>query len=216
MARLPGTVSNNHTGGRREAAFWILLLGSWMMLNSPAWPNQWLGAIGAVSFLCFAFGSLGALRNGGMEYARWEPVPRRFWLWAVAVGLLSGLAAMGTAYLAHQRIAVASDWRMFLLQVALGPVLEEVVFRGYLIHLLLWIMRALGAASAAAAIATSALTFASFHVIQPGSGWKEFAVICVTGTLYGCVRVASGSTGPAAIAHTTYNLAAQLSTWMLP
>jgi membrane protease YdiL (CAAX protease family) len=178
-----------------------------MMLNSPAWPNQWLGAIGTVCFLWLAFGSLGALRNGGMEYARWEPAPRRFWLCAVALGSLSAMAAMGTAHLAHQRIAEAGEWRMFLLQVALGPVLEEIIFRGYLIQLLLWAMAALrsGVVAPLSAVLLSAAIFAALHLARPGSSWKEFAMIASTGTLYGWVRIVSGSTGTASLAHAAFN-----------
>jgi membrane protease YdiL (CAAX protease family) len=112
-----------------------------MMLNSPAWPNQVLGGLASVILLIFAFASLGKLRGKGMDFADWKPASGRFWFWAGAPGVAAGTAGLMLSRLAHQRINVAYNWRVFLLQVALGPVLEEVLFRGYLMRLLLWVLR---------------------------------------------------------------------------
>jgi len=134
-------VPKNDTGGGRETAFWILLFGSWIMLNSNAWPNQLLGAAGTAAFLALAFGSLGRFQAMGMHIADWSPVSRRYWFWSAGLGTLAGATAVAAAQLAGQRIRIADNWRVFALQVGLGPVLEEILFRGYLIRFGLWALR---------------------------------------------------------------------------
>ena len=41
---------------------------------------------------------------------------------------------------------------------------------------------------------------------RPGASWLQMACITSTGAVYGAIRYASGSTGPAAMAHAAYNL----------
>jgi membrane protease YdiL (CAAX protease family) len=197
------------SGGGREIGFWLLLFGSWMTLNSPAWPNQLLGGLGTAAFVVLAFGSLGRLRGMGMEFADWEPVPVRFWFWATALGMAAGAAGLGLAHLAHSRINVAENWRVFLLQVALGPVLEEVLFRGYLMRLLLWMLKAWTrkrVIAGAAVVLVSGVVFGAIHLLRPGTTWQEVAMISGVGTIYGSIRMASGSSATAAVAHALYNL----------
>lgn len=197
------------SGGNREIWFWLLLFGSWIMLNSPAWPNQLLGGLGTTAFLVLAFGNLGKLRSMGVEYADWKPVPARFWSWAIALGMAAGTVGIALAHLAHSRINVAENWRVFLLQVALGPVLEEVLFRGYLIRLLLWVLKVRTGKSvigATVVVMASALAFGTIHLLRPGTSWKEVAMISGVGVIYGSLRMSSGSSATAAVAHALYNL----------
>jgi membrane protease YdiL (CAAX protease family) len=191
-------VPKQSTAGRREIWFWILLLGSWMMLNSPAWPNQLLGGLGTAAFLCFAFRSLGKLQGMGMDFADWKPAPARFWLVTAALGGAAGCVGLGLASLAHERIGVAENWRVFLLQVALGSVLEEILFRGYLMRLLLLAFRGMNSKWVASVMAV--------HLLRPGTGGMAVAVISAIGTVYGYIRVASGSTATARVAHAGYNV----------
>ena len=201
------------SGGGREIAFWLLLLGSWMMLNSPAWPNQLLGGLGSAAFLVLAFGSLGRLHAMGMEFAQWNAAPARYWLWATALGLAAGSAGLWVAHLAHSRIKVAENWRVFLLQVALGPVLEEVLFRGYLMRLLLWMLRAHDKAIAVAAAALlSGIAFGAIHFLRPGTTWNEVGIISGVGAIYGGIRVASDSSATAAVSHAVYNVTLHIGT----
>lgn len=203
------------SGAGREISFWVLLFGSWVMLNSPAWPNQLLGGFGTAAFLVLAFCSLGKLRGMGMEFADWAPAPPRFWYGAAALGVAAGTAGIALAHLAHSRINVAENWRVFLLQAALGPVLEEILFRGYLMRLLSWMLK-LGTRSsitaAAVAVLMSAAVFGAVHLLRPGTSWKELAMISVVGTTYGCIRMASGSTATAAVAHALYNVTLHIGT----
>jgi membrane protease YdiL (CAAX protease family) len=199
----------HRSGASREIGFWVLLFGSWMMLNSPAWPNHLQGGFGTAAFVVLAFGSLGKLRSMGMEFADWEPAPARFWCWAAALGGATGSGGVALALLAHSRINVAESWQVFLLRAALGPVLEEILFRGYLMRLLLWVLRLWTSKSiiaAAAAVLVSGLVFGAVHLLRPGTTWKEVAIISAVGAIYGCIRMASGSSATAAAAHAVYNV----------
>ena len=94
-----------------------------------------------------------------------------------------------------------------LLQVTLGPVLEEVLFRGYLFALLLWILATVRTTRwNVLVIPIAALVFAVVHLSQPGASWLQMACITSTGAVYGSIRYASGSAAPAAVAHAAYNL----------
>ncbi len=199
----------HRSGASREIGFWVLLFGSWTMLNSPAWPNHLLGGLGTAAFLVLAFGSLGKLRSMGMEFANWEPVPARFWCWAAAVGVAAGSGGVALALLAHSRINVAESWQVFLLQAALGPVLEEILFRGYLMRLLLWMLRLWTSKStivATAAVLVSGVVFGAVHLLRSGTTWKEVAIISGVGAIYGYIRMSSGSSATAAVAHALYNV----------
>ncbi len=210
----PGELGQR-SGASREIGFWVLLFGSWMMLNSPAWPNQLLGGFGTAAFLALAFGSLGKLRGMGMEFANWEPAPARFWCWAAALGATAGSGGVALALLTHSRINVAESWRLFLLQAALGPVLEEILFRGYLMRLLLWMLRLWTAKSiiaTATAVLVSGVIFGAVHLLRPGTTWREVALISGFGAIYGSIRIASGSSATAAAAHTVYNVTLHVGT----
>ena len=203
-----GKVSKQSVVGSREIWFWVLLLGSWMMLNSPAWPNQLLGGLGSLGFLAFAFRNLGKLRGMGMDFADWKPAPVRFWWVAAGLGAVTGGVGLSLAGLAHQRISVAENWRVALLQVALGPVLKEVLFRGYLMRLLLGSLKGLRPpwVKSVAAVMISAAVFGAIHLLRPGTEAVTVAVIAGIGVVYGYIRMASGSTATAAVAHAVYNM----------
>ncbi len=192
----------------REMLFWLLLLGSWQFLASPRESNAILGAAGTACFLVFAWRSLGRLRRVGMNHARWEPAPGSTWAIAVTTGFAAGGVIFGIGSARGENIMLTGDWRLVLLQVALGPVIEELVFRGYLFALLIGLFRRLAnrAPSNWAVVATAAVVFALVHLAQPGVNWVQLACITSTGTLYGWIRCRSGSTAPAVASHAVYNL----------
>ncbi|HEX6505814.1 MAG TPA: CPBP family intramembrane glutamic endopeptidase, partial [Terriglobales bacterium] len=84
-----------------------------------------------------------------------------------------------------------------LLAAIFGPLLEESFFRGCLLPLLAQ------TSGRAAAIIVTALAFALFHSPVDVEHWAWFTL---TGLVYGCLRLASGSTAAAAIMHACYNL----------
>lgn len=193
----------------REMLFWLLLLGSWQFLASPGKTTSAIGAAGSACFLVLAWKSLGRLRGFGMHQARWEPAYTGDWITAVATGFAAGGVIFGVASASDQNMMLSADWKLVMLQVALGPVLEEIVFRGYLFAALIWLFRRIAGRVLPnwALIVIAALVFALVHLAHPGVRWLELACIASTGTLYGWIRCRSGSTAPAAASHAAYNLA---------
>ena len=195
-------------GEYREVLFWLLLLGSWQFLASPGSKNGIAGATGTAAFLLFAWSSLDRLKSLGLDYVRWRSATATNWLYATMGGVLAGAAVFAIGSASRQSMGLGNDWRLIVLQVTLGPVLEEVVFRGYLFTVLTWSFRRLADDSSRnrLVVVAAAVAFALVHMSQPGVSWLQLACITSTGTLYGWFRCRSGSVAPAAAAHAAYNL----------
>jgi membrane protease YdiL (CAAX protease family) len=200
--------SNLKKGDYREVLFWLLLLGSWQFLVAPGDRNAVFGVMGTAAFLVFAGWNLGKLTRLGLAYASWRHTTGTVWLVAASSGLIAGAAIYAIGSASGQNMMLSKDWSLVLLQFTLGPVLEEVVFRGYLFALLAWSFRRLAADVVLnwLVVITAALVFAVVHLAQPGVSWLQLACITSTGSLYGWIRQRSGSTAPAALAHAVYNL----------
>jgi len=84
--------------------------------------------------------------------------------------------------------------------VVLGPVFEELLFRGFLQPLL---QRALGAWLA---ILLAATGFALLHGQEYQWFWQQLLVIGLAGAAFGYARYKTGSTAAAALLHGGYNL----------
>lgn len=82
----------------------------------------------------------------------------------------------------------------------LGPLCEELVFRGFLLPLL---VRSLGGPLG---VLVAALPFALLHGPQYGWSWHHLVFIVIAGTAFGWVRYQSGSTAASTIMHATYNM----------
>src|SRR6185503_10453908 len=162
-----------HSGQFREVMFWLLLLGSWQLLMSRGTKTATIGASGTAVFLLFACRNLGRLNRLGLAHAGWRGTSRRWWLLGAAGGLAAGVIVFGLGSVNGQTMMVSNDWRLVLLQVTLGPVLEEIVFRGYLFSLLAWASRKVSASLVREwlVVVTTAVVFALAHLAQPGVGW---------------------------------------------
>ena len=205
---MSGFSMNLKKGEYREVLFWLLLLGSWQFLASPGNKNGIVGATGTAAFLVFAWNSLDRLTNLGQDDVRWRTTTGTNWLYAVVGGVLAGAAVFAIGSASRQGMGLSNDWRLIVLQVTLGPVLEEVVFRGYLFALLTWSFRGLAEDGGRdrLVVMAAAVVFAVVHMSQPGISWLQLACITSTGTLYGWLRSRSGSVAPAAASHAAYNL----------
>jgi membrane protease YdiL (CAAX protease family) len=84
--------------------------------------------------------------------------------------------------------------------VVLGPLCEELAFRGFLFPL---VERATGGLSA---IIVSALPFALLHGQQYQWSWQHVLLVFLAGCGFGWLRYRSGSTAAATLLHSTYNL----------
>jgi membrane protease YdiL (CAAX protease family) len=194
-------------GGGREVVFWLLLLGSWQFLTASGSRNGIIGAVGTVVFLFFAAANLDRLEGLGLEHARWRSVAGRTWGFAVTSGFIAGLMVFWIATASGEGMKLSDDRKLVLLQVTLGPILEEIVFRGYLFALVLWgLTRIRRTRWDRCVVAISAVLFAAVHLARPGVSWVQAACITCTGAIYGLVRYASGSAAPAAASHAAYNL----------
>ena len=87
----------------------------------------------------------------------------------------------------------------------LGPLFEELAFRGFLMPLL---VRSLGTA---AGIVMSALPFALLHGPQYAWSWRHILLVTLAGSAFGWVRHRSGSTAAATVMHGAYNATLMLA-----
>lgn len=198
---------SNH-GEYREVLFWMLLLGSWQLLASSNPRTGIVGGLGTSTFLVYAWVNVDKLTGLGLDHARWQSTPPADVLLAGACGIIAGVVVFLVGTLAHQNMKMGHEWKLIALQVTLGPVLEEIVFRGYLFAFLAWCLSRIGSREGRnrLIVGIAAIVFALVHLAQPGVSWLEIACITCTGTLYGWIRCRSGSTVGAAVSHATYNL----------
>ncbi len=84
--------------------------------------------------------------------------------------------------------------------VTLGPLCEELAFRGFLQPVL---VRSFGGA---AGVVLAAIPFGLLHLSQYGGSWRHGLLITIAGIGFGWMRQASGSTRAAAFMHAAYNL----------
>jgi len=205
---MSGLSANLEKGEYREVLFWLLLLGSWQFLASPGSKNGIIGAFGAVVFLVFAWANMDRLTGLGLDHARWRSAARANWVYAAVSGTFGGIAVFAIGTASGQNMKLSDDWKLAALQVTLGPVLEEFVFRGYLFAFLMWSFSRVAndAGRSWLVVVLAAVAFAAVHLAQPGVSWLQLACVTSTGTLYGWIRFRSGSTAPAAVSHAAYNL----------
>ncbi|MBK5290432.1 MAG: CPBP family intramembrane metalloprotease [Acidobacteriia bacterium] len=83
--------------------------------------------------------------------------------------------------------------------VTLGPLCEELAFRGFLQPL---VSRSIGPA---AGIILAAVPFALMHGPQYGWSWRHVALVGLAGIAFGWVRHKTGSTAASTAMHATYN-----------
>ncbi|MCU1336026.1 MAG: Abortive infection protein [Bryobacterales bacterium] len=139
----------------------------------------------------------------------WVPPERGAW-WCVFGGpaLAIGLSTLGVALGAPEiptpvENLISGRGSLFLVAffaVVLGPLFEELLFRGFLQPLL---HRVLGAWPA---IILAATGFALLHGPQYMWSWKHLLLIGLAGVAFGYARYKSGSTAAAALLHAGYNL----------
>ena len=90
-------------------------------------------------------------------------------------------------------------WLLAAFGVLVAPVVEEIVFRGFLFAALEHVHGA-----GFALIATSA-AFSLVHGAQYGWQWQNLSILFWVGLALGAVRIRTGSTQAAALAHASYN-----------
>ena len=139
---------------------------------------------------------------------KWEParpgVPRTIlygFVMAFAIALLGSVLRIPDAPTPMKELLSdrSSIVLIAIFAVTLGPVCEELAFRGFLQPVL---VRSFGAV---AGIVLAAIPFGALHLSQYGDSWRHGLLITVAGIGFGCMRHISGSTRAAAIMHAAYN-----------
>ena len=86
-----------------------------------------------------------------------------------------------------------------LFGITLGPVVEELLFRGFLQPVLVDHFGALPG------ILATSILFGGMHLIQNANIWQSGVVIAIVGFVLGVIRHISGSTRASALTHIAYN-----------
>lgn len=86
--------------------------------------------------------------------------------------------------------------------ITLGPLFEELAFRGFLMPLL---VRTFGAV---AGVALQAVPFALLHGNEYAWAWQQIVLLFLAGTAFGWMRYKTGSTAASTYMHAGYNLVA--------
>lgn len=123
-------------------------------------------------------------------------------LLAVAIGLFGNVLRTPEIPLPFQQMLQDRPTMILfaIFVVILGPICEELAFRGFLMPLL---MRSFGPAIG---IVVTGLLFGSLHGPEYGWHWQQAVLISLAGMAFGWVRFRTGSTAAAAAIHSTYNL----------
>jgi hypothetical protein len=135
------------------------------------------------------------------------PIPNAFLVLAGGPALALALSALGVFLRAPQdssQIEVliksrASLAAIILFGVVLAPIFEEMLFRGFLLPLL---VRSLGPWLG---ILLTSVPFALLHGAQNHWAWQPIVLIGIAGIAFGYVRYKNGSTTAAFLMHSAYN-----------
>jgi uncharacterized protein len=151
------------------------------------------------------------LVEGKYHVAFWRAIrwnwPRSEWkllgigaVMMIVLGLLQNLLPMpkDTPF-EHLFDRPRDAYLLAIIAVSLGPLMEELFFRGFMYPVL---ARRMGAAWA---IALTALPFGLIHLPQYGWAWGAALVILVVGVVCGIVRAQTGSVGASFLVHVGYN-----------
>ena len=173
------------------------------MFSSPVHPLQIAGVVFTVALLASAWASRGHLNSMGFEFLHWNRTSTRENGEALAFGAGCGLAVA----LLFQALYKGAPfkWQDAWIGITLGPLMEEVVFRGYLFGLAEWGLRKrVPRASWIVGIAI-ATVFALCHLPKAGITGLQIGIIFVMGVVYAWLRIKSNSTTSPFLAHSAYN-----------
>jgi membrane protease YdiL (CAAX protease family) len=123
-------------------------------------------------------------------------------LMALSVGLLGSALRTPEINLPFEEMLGSTGTKVLLgtLVVILGPVAEELAFRGFLMPLLI---RSLGAAGG---IVLTGVIFGSVHGYEYQWSWQYMLLISLVGCILGWVKYRTQSTIASALMHSTFNL----------
>ena len=198
----------------REFLFWMLLVPASDALGSASPRFEAAGLFEALCFFAVAGASLGKLKAFGLEFVEWNRVKWSAVAACGVAGLGAGAAIVGIAHVSGQPIGAQNGWNREVLAIALGPVAEEVLFRGYVLTAVLHVLRRWRIpCSRAIAVLCAAVVFSLAHTATRRITGLQLGCAVLTGCLYGWARMRYQSTVAAVITHGMYNLALYISCW---
>lgn len=167
-----------------------------------------------VAYVCWFLALVGIfrLRHGKPFWEslawnpRWDRIAVSFLSGiAVAAGLIviSAVVEMPQLESAPMQELLNSDATLILVglfSTTLGPLCEELAFRGFLMPLF---SRSFGIA---AGIVLATVPFAIAHAPQYSFSWRHVALVGLAGIAFGWTRFKTGSTAAATAMHAAYNL----------
>jgi membrane protease YdiL (CAAX protease family) len=156
-----------------------------------------------LGFLWLMWSLLGKLNTHGFEFLNWHPVSRASIAIAFFAGMIAGLIA-AYAFHGYGRSASPAFTEVWL-ATTIGPLFEELVFRGYLFWAVGTLLQRLAPFLSPLTTIWVAALFSLAHAPKPGITESQLAAIFGTGLLYGLLRQRSGSTLPPVIAHMVFN-----------
>jgi hypothetical protein len=190
-----------------------LLAGSLMVWVSHAKSKGVQTLIFQVALLAVLLGVLWVLVSWRYERPFWRslgwfyPVQGLWWCVLAGPVLAIGCSALGAALHAPDadplknlitgRAALAV---VMLFAVVLGPIYEELFFRGFLYPLL---AKSMGPA---AGIVLSAAPFALLHGAEYEWAWQQITIVGIAGLALGFARYKTGSTAASTALHACFNL----------
>lgn len=145
----------------------------------------------------------GRLHGLDLDFLAWNRTPASTLLKALAFGIG---AALVVAWLFRDvQTGPLPTFADLTMGITLGPLVEELVFRGILFYLVVLLLNRWLRVAGWSTVIVIAAAFAVSHVGKAGITALQIGTIFLTGTLYGWLRKGSGSTVPPFCAHVAYN-----------
>lgn len=185
------------------------------LVSSPASLGKpFQGLLAQLVWYALVFGSLYGLLHIRYHQPFWRSLGWRFPFRGMLLAVVGGpLLAFAVALLGYllRTPDIPIPFRQMLdnrptvvlfsiFVVILGPLAEELAFRGFLMPLL---VRSFGPAIG---IVATGLLFGGLHGYEYSWSWRHVALIATAGTVFGWVRYKTGSIGASIFMHATYNL----------
>jgi membrane protease YdiL (CAAX protease family) len=151
-----------------------------------------------------------------LAWRKFQPPTGRILLYGVitAMGIVLIATALGTKDAPNpMKDLLTSRGSIVVVTIVgttIGPVVEELIFRGFLQPLL---VRSLGAIFG---ILISSVPFGLLHLPQYGWSWRHAVLVTLAGCAFGWMRHITGSTRASSLMHAAYNgvfFVALLSQW---
>ena len=145
----------------------------------------------------------GRLKASGFGFLAWDWTPARTLVLAAAYGVLAALA-IGWIFRGMRTGSLPSPSEVWM-GITFGPLAEELIFRGAVFHGVSSLLRRWWANSGWMTVLAVAGAFAASHLAKPDITSWQIVTVFATGSLYGWLRLQSGSTVPPFCAHAVYN-----------